>query len=98
MIQAGFKSSPMDFSWQSLETRGQKIIELSKEDEKYKGATLYLDVHMHNEVIEALSTKGILGVIALLFFYFSLVWYCIKTKKYILLAFPIAMVFLVSAM
>ena len=93
MIQAGFKSSPMDFSWQSLETRGQKIIELSKEDEKYKGATLYLDVHMHNEVIEALSTKGILGVIALLFFYFSLVWYCIKTKKYILLAFPMAMVF-----
>jgi O-antigen ligase len=92
MIQAGFKSSPMDLSWQSLEERGQKIIALSKEDEKYKGATLYLDVHMHNEIIEALSTKGIFGVITLLFFYCSLVWYCIKTKKYLLLAFPMTMV------
>lgn len=92
MIQAGFKSSPMDLSWQSLEERGQKIITLSKEDEKYKGATLYLDVHMHNEVIEALSTKGIVGVITLFFFYCSLVWYCIRTKKYLLLAFPMTMV------
>ncbi|WP_278807783.1 O-antigen ligase family protein [Obesumbacterium proteus] len=92
MIQAGFKSSPMDLSWQSLEERGQKIITLSKEDEKYKGATLYLDVHMHNEVIEALSTKGIFGVITLFFFYCSLVWYCIRTKKYLLLAFPMTMV------
>lgn len=92
MIQAGFKSSPMDLSWQSLEERGQKILTLSKEDEKYKGATLYLDVHMHNEVIEALSTKGIFGVITLFFFYCSLVWYCIRTKKYLLLAFPMTMV------
>lgn len=92
MIQAGFKASPMDFSWQSLEARGQKIISLSKENEKYKGATLYLDVHMHNEIVEAMSTKGIFGLITLFFFYFALVGYCIKTKKYLLLAFPMAMI------
>lgn len=88
MIKAGIESAPDGLSWQSLEERGKKIIALSESDNLYKGATLFLNVHMHNEVIEALSTRGILGIIFLAFFYFTLIYYSIRTKKYLLLVFP----------
>ncbi|GKX60924.1 O-antigen ligase family protein [Leminorella grimontii] len=92
MIKAGYESAPKDFSWQSLEERAQKIETLSKSDKIYEGATLFLDVHMHNEIIEALSTKGIIGVVALILFYFSLIYYCIKSREYLLLVFPLSII------
>lgn len=88
MIMAGFESAPNGLAWQSLEQRATKIIALSKENSVYEGATLFLDVHMHNEIIEALSTKGIIGVIVLFFFYAALIYYCFAEKKYLLLVFP----------
>lgn len=92
MIKAGIESAPDGLSWQSLEERGKKIIALSESDNLYKGATLFLNVHMHNEVIEALSTRGILGIIFLAFFYFTLIYYSIRTKKYLLLVFPLSII------
>lgn len=88
MIFAGYKSMPDGLSWQSLEQRADKIIFLSKENKIYAGATHFLDVHMHNEIIESLSTKGVFGVILILFFYVALISYSIMKKQYFLLVFP----------
>ncbi|POT55837.1 ligase [Citrobacter amalonaticus] len=92
MIRAGVEVAPEGLSWQSLEQRAINIKELSKENNIYKGATEFLDVHMHNEVVEALSTKGVFGVIFLLFFYTTMIYYCIREKQYLLLVFPAAII------
>ncbi len=88
MILAGFKSAPHGIEWQSLEQRAANILDLSKKDSRYEGAAQFLNVHMHNEIAEALSTKGIFGVVFLVIFYSSLIYYCIREKKYLLLVFP----------
>ncbi|QKJ89051.1 O-antigen ligase family protein [Paramixta manurensis] len=91
MFDVGSATADKNFSWQSLEERGTKIKKLVTADKQYRGAIPYLGVHMHNETIEALSTKGISGVIVLVLFYFSLFYYAIKSKKALLVIFPIAM-------
>lgn len=88
MIQAGIEGAPKGLEWQSLEQRAININELSNKNNIYKGAVEFLGVHMHNEIVEALSTKGFLGVIVLFFFYGALIYYCLREKKYLLLVFP----------
>lgn len=92
MIQAGFASRPDELKWQSLEQRADKIIRLSNENSLYKGASIFLDVHMHNELAEAVSTKGISGIVALIIFYIGLIYYCVREKNYLLLVFPAAII------
>ena len=91
MTEAGFSASPTDLTWQSLESRGERIKQLAKEDKILNGAIYYLDVHMHNEVIEALSTKGIVGVVALLIFYLSIGLYAYKVREPLVLMFLFAL-------
>ena len=88
MINAGIKGSPDGFNWQSLEQRAENIKALSSENNIYSGALLFLDVHMHNEIVESLSTKGKIGLLVLIMFYVAMIYYCIREKKYILLVFP----------
>ncbi|EME7635222.1 O-antigen ligase family protein [Escherichia coli] len=88
MVNAGIKGSPDGFNWQSLEQRAEKIKALSAENNIYSGALLFLDVHMHNEIVESLSTKGKIGLLVLIMFYVAMIYYCIREKKYILLVFP----------
>lgn len=92
MIQAGINGAPKGLEWQSLETRADNIKTLSKENRIYAGATEFLGVHMHNEIVEALSTKGIFGVVVLLFFYVTLIYYCLIEKKLLLVVFPISII------
>ncbi|EJF9052744.1 O-antigen ligase domain-containing protein, partial [Escherichia coli] len=72
----------------SLEQRAENIKALSSENNIYSGALLFLDVHMHNEIVESLSTKGKIGLLVLIMFYVAMIYYCIREKKYILLVFP----------
>ncbi|MTD38201.1 O-antigen ligase domain-containing protein [Erwinia sp. CPCC 100877] len=92
MTEAGFSASPTGFKWQSLESRGKKIEELAREDAMLRSAVYYLDIHMHNEIIEALSTKGIGGVIVLLLFYLSIGLYAYKVREPLVLMFLFALV------
>lgn len=91
MIRAGFASASL-FTWQSLEQRADKVQALCKEDKTYQGAMDYLNIHMHNEVAEAISTKGIWGVLFVLALYLSLILFCIKTKNFLLIVFPLSMI------
>ncbi|EFH3504650.1 O-antigen ligase domain-containing protein, partial [Escherichia coli] len=88
MVNAGIKGSPDTLGWQSLEERAKKIKALSLDNNIYNSVLPFLDVHMHNEIVESLSTKGKIGLLVLIMFYVAMIYYCIREKKYILLVFP----------
>ncbi|HFM0692194.1 TPA: O-antigen ligase domain-containing protein, partial [Escherichia coli] len=88
MVNAGIKGSPDGFNWQSLEQRAEKIKALSAENNIYSGALLFLDVHMHNEIVESLSTKGKIGLLVLIMFYVAMIYYCNTREKIYTLGFP----------
>ncbi|UBX50322.1 O-antigen polymerase [Providencia alcalifaciens] len=81
MIQTGYYSSN-GFLWQSAEDRNSKIIALAKNDKGFVGATKHMHAHLHNDLMETLSTKGwINGVLLLLLFYASIIIYGYKQAK-----------------
>lgn len=81
MIQTGYYSSN-GFLWQSAEDRNSKIIALAKNDKGFVGATQHMHAHLHNDLMETLSTKGwINGVLLLLLFYASIIIYGYKQAK-----------------
>lgn len=96
MIKAGAYSSSKNFFWQSAEERNSKIVELAKTDKSIQGATSHFNAHLHNDLIEALSTKGwINGVVLTLIFYLAIILYGIKTnKKPFILGFVISLIIL----
>lgn len=57
---------------QSLEQRGAEIQSLSLQDTSLAGALKYINVHLHNEVIDTFSLKGIPGVIVLFILYITM--------------------------
>ncbi|SFN59197.1 O-antigen ligase [Izhakiella capsodis] len=58
---------------QSAEQRGESIKQMVKKHPELYGVLPYLTVHMHNEVLEAFSLKGIPGVLVLLALYLCLI-------------------------
>ena len=57
---------------QSAESRAKEALKIIAEEPKLYNAKRYLDVHMHNEVLETYSLKGIWGVAILLAIYLAL--------------------------
>lgn len=57
---------------QSAEQRASEALEIIKNDPQLYNAQRYLTVHMHNEILETWSLKGVWGVMLLLAFYGSL--------------------------
>lgn len=58
---------------QSAEQRAAEATAIIEKNPKLYNAQRYLTVHMHNEILETYSLKGIVGVVALLAIYLSLV-------------------------
>lgn len=74
MVDAGFEAGMHAPFGQSAERRGSEIEEMAKVNVILAGAETYLNVHMHNELVDNFSLRGIIGVIALLMLYVSLIW------------------------
>lgn len=86
MLKAGFFVSKDNLFWQSVEERNNKIILLARKDDSFIGATSHMHAHLHNDIIEALSTKGWLdGVLLIFSLYCSIIIYAIKNNKDIFL-------------
>lgn len=66
---------------QSAEQRAAEAIAIINEDPKLYNAKRYLDVHMHNEVLETYSLKGIIAVIILVAIYASLVMRSFRPER-----------------
>ncbi|MBJ3593278.1 O-antigen ligase family protein [Salmonella enterica subsp. enterica serovar Saintpaul] len=69
MQRAGIESGKTDFWGQSLEQRGAEIKQLAAQDTSLQGALEFIDVHLHNEIIDTFSLKGAPGVVVLLLLY-----------------------------
>ncbi|EFO0324337.1 O-antigen ligase family protein [Escherichia albertii] len=73
-----FKESP--FLFRSAESRAESMNLLVSKQNRLRGALEFSNVHLHNEIIEAASLKGILGVLSTLFVYFSLFYTSYKKR------------------
>lgn len=93
MYESGLRTYA--FWGQSLETRSEKIHALAKEEPRIGGALLFINAHLHNDIIEALSTRGIPGVLLIIFFYLAFAYYIVFVLKdyylLILLATPVVL-------
>ncbi|MED9013566.1 O-antigen ligase [Escherichia marmotae] len=73
-----FKESP--FSFRSAESRAESMNLLVAEHSRLRGALDFSNVHLHNEIIEAASLKGMMGIFSTIFFYFSLFYTAYKKR------------------
>lgn len=69
MQRAGIEAGKVHLGGQSLEQRGAEIQQLAVQDTSLQGALVFLNVHLHNEIVDTFSLKGIPGVIVLLLLY-----------------------------
>jgi len=92
MWQTGLAAAKENYLWQSTDHRNAIIKDLVKKDPGLAGALPYIPGHLHNEVVEALSTKGPSGLLLYVLFVISLAWYALrKIKSFTLFAFLVAM-------
>lgn len=73
-----FKESP--FSFRSAESRAESMNLLVAENNRLRGALDFANVHLHNEIIETASLKGLMGIFSTLFLYFSLFYTAYKKR------------------
>ncbi|NIF34571.1 O-antigen ligase family protein [Enterobacter sp. Cy-643] len=85
MQKAGLETGKLKPWGESLEQRSSTLIDLEKSDPSLSGALLYLNVHLHNEVMDTFSLKGFPGLILLLLFYATAVYVALKQKNALLL-------------
>lgn len=79
MYEVGLKTySPIG---QSLEKRAEKIHELEEKEPRLSGALPYVDSHLHNDLIDTLSTRGIPGVVLTILAFSAIFIYALRTAK-----------------
>lgn len=81
MFEVGILTAKYSFIGQSIESRASAIHAASVKDKKLNGAMVFANVHLHNEIVEALSLKGISGVLLVIAFYLSLLWSAIRFRN-----------------
>lgn len=78
MVTVGLEVGTNNIFGQSAEDRTEKINQIIAKNESLSGAGIYTNIHLHNEIIDNLSIKGIWGVLSLLFLYISLLYSSLK--------------------
>ncbi len=92
MMQIGVKTGGQHLLGQSIESRNQDMKVLVLEDKKLGSAMEFSDVHLHNDLIDLYSLKGLFGAISYLILITSLLYITFKDKNIYLLMFTIATV------
>ncbi|MBT9182793.1 O-antigen ligase family protein [Pectobacterium punjabense] len=75
MYQSGIEAGEEALLGQSAEQRAAQIITQAEQKPSLAGAVEYLNVHLHNEVVDAFSLKGLPGAILLILLYASLFYF-----------------------
>jgi|SRR5471030_2168101 len=81
MIQVGLMVGNQHIFGQSAEQRGNEMAELAKEYPALAGALPYAGVHLHNEIIDNYSLRGIWGVILLISLHISLLIVALRSQR-----------------
>lgn len=93
MYEAGlmiFKDAPL--SWRSAEERSYEVSELIKQDKTLSPVRLFTNIHLHNEIIESASLKGIVGIFSIVAFYTALMFSVYYYRSLGLFAFSLAII------
>ncbi|WP_235212872.1 MULTISPECIES: O-antigen ligase [Cedecea] len=85
MQKAGLETGKLKLWGESLEQRSAVLTELEKSDPSLSGALFFSNIHLHNEVMDTFSLKGVTGVILLLILYTSAVYISLKQKNILML-------------
>lgn len=72
MFEVGVNTGSAAPLGQSAEQRNARIKQLATKDTSLGGSVTYMNVHLHNELIDNYSLRGIAGAGALILFYLSL--------------------------
>ncbi|MCV9879047.1 O-antigen ligase family protein [Brenneria izbisi] len=75
MYQSGMVAGEKALMGQSAEQRSERIIMLAEQKPVLSGAVEYLNVHLHNELIDAFSLKGLPGVLFVVILYAALLYF-----------------------
>jgi O-antigen ligase len=81
MWESGLIASKHNYLWQSTDQRNALITQAVNKDPSLSGALLFMRGHLHNEIVEAVSTKGPSGVLLYLGFVVALAWYSLRQIK-----------------
>lgn len=81
MQHAGLLTGANQPLGQSLEQRNAMISAAAQVDPSLNGAVVYMGTHLHNELIDTFSLKGVLGVILLLGFYIAAGYTAVTQKN-----------------
>jgi len=73
-----FVNNPMSMSLEQREAFFRKYV---KETQQNKASLQYVNIHLHNELIETASLQGIPGLIALIVTYVLMLMACLKTRN-----------------
>lgn len=93
MYEAGlmiFKDAPL--SWRSADERSYEVSELIKQDKTLSPVRLFTNIHLHNEIIESASLKGIVGIFSIIVFYAALMFSVYYYRSLGLFAFSLAII------
>ncbi|POP45325.1 hypothetical protein CHU32_12980 [Superficieibacter electus] len=90
MYQVGLQTMKFNLIGQSIEDRRTAITTMLQQHPNLSGAAPYVNVHLHNEIIETLSLKGAVGTLLLIFLYITLIYYSIYHKNISLFAVTLA--------
>lgn len=74
MIQVGVETGSAAPLGQSAEARNALIKQLATKNSSLNGSIPFMNVHLHNELIDNYSLRGVAGAAALIFFYLALFW------------------------
>ncbi|VEC01955.1 O-antigen ligase [Cedecea lapagei] len=85
MQKAGLETGQLKPWGESLEQRSAALTDLNKSDPSLSGALLFVNVHLHNELMDTFSLKGYPGAILLLILYTSAIYISLKQKNILLL-------------
>lgn len=89
---AGAKSAYEHPLGQSAEQRYQSIDKQIKNE--YISPVIYqfIDIHLHNEVIDTISLQGVSGFLTLILFYLITIKFSLKEKNYLLLSISLTII------
>ncbi|EHD19646.1 MULTISPECIES: O-antigen ligase family protein [Brenneria] len=75
MYQSGIETGEKALLGQSAEQRSARISALAEQKPQLSGAVIFLNVHLHNEAIDAFSLKGLPGALILVMLYAALLYF-----------------------
>jgi O-Antigen ligase. len=93
MWHTGLIASEHNYLWQSTDQRNAIIKDVIHKDPSLSGALGFIRGHLHNEIVETLSTKGPSGILLYIAFVVALAVYSLRTmRSFSLFGFLTAMV------